>query len=220
MKIYQLIILSLILPYAQAFSEESIWDKKMPPLNYDKTSVSNIIGDIENLSRKLDPNKEGIHIITTPSPWESSDTIVTMHVTNASLKEAVSYLLEGCGMPFAVGQKDAYAFGWNVSGEAVYRRTGLRGRIIDIDTGAPISDARLTTDYRGSNTVYVDSNGTFSAVIDYYVRRPFGDGFSVYRDEDDCYRVDVSSQTHQSTNIQINCGDGHAEDIVIQMKKR
>ena len=212
-----LLVTSITSAYA---TDSTYWDKPAPDLIYDNVSAVNILQDIECISQQLDPSNKGLHFVTAPHDYYNwPDAPVTLHLTNISLRQSIQYLSEVCGLLPIFGTHNVFLCGSQLGGPPRVHRAGIAGRLVDVETHSPITNAVFVSERHRTNAVATLPDGRFMGAIDYYINRPFCDGVFIYRTEDDEYDITVSAPGYDSQTIKVMGGDQQADEILIEMKK-
>jgi len=199
--------------------ESSIWDATIPSLRYTSTSISKVLSDIEDYSRKSDPSGTGIRIVWPNTYWASTNGVISLNITNYSIGDSVQLIAELSDFHVAFGERTAYFCASPISGPPIYRRAGVLGRISDAANDAPITNASFITYPSITNIVHIDSSGKFVGAIDYLVRRPQHDYMRIYRAKDDHFEVDVTAPGYCTQEIMVKNGDNELDNILIKLKK-
>lgn len=205
--------------FLRAYGEQSVWDKHVTAFDYDHAQTALVLRDLEQISQGLD--SAGGHGITfiMPTRYWWSDSSLTIHLTNATLKELAQYVAELYGGYCVFGDRSVYWCGFQMTGPPGYHRAGVVGRVLDHDSQTPITNAAFATDSDITNSVLFLPDGRFVAAVDYHINRPFCDSVYIYREEDDHFTMTVSAPGYETKAVEVTGGDREANQILIEMKK-
>lgn len=206
--------------------QSSVWEQRIPQLDYDNADPDKVFADIEALSKKVDPEKRGIRIVTRKRPPGSKSASLTLHVADISIKDAVRYVSEVTSTPMIFLYDAACEYGLAFTGPPHYRRTGIIGRVVDEATGAIITNAMLRAFPdpldASTNRIHYAADGSFVAVVDYmfWNSRHLAE-FWLVQPEDYTFDLIVRAPGYEEQKITIDDYEksDSRDELIIQMQK-
>jgi len=220
MKTPLILIMVLLATLCHATETNAIWGLKIPKVEFSESSADDVIAWIESESRRLDPKKRGVNIVSRSYSDSGIRTAISFKAEDITLYEATCIVAEVMHVRPRFMQDVVLFTTCSSEGPPVLRLTGLGGTITDAESGRPITNATFATVMCATNQVSINREGAFFGSILYHAQfRHYLLGETFLDKRNDTLHLSVSSKGYKDEKMSIYVGDNATGILDIKMTR-